>query len=225
MTCGNSKELSMKILVVDDHAMFADSIKLVLSTRHQITTVADGSTAITKVSADKPGMVLLDQHLPDIDGLTLLKVICALPEPPPVVLLSGSEDAALKDAARHGGAAGFLHKSLPADALIEAINKEEAGEMIWPPPAEDPDSHACSASSLVNPQRVNDRIVKELGITGRQIDVLKLLVEGMPNKSIANQLGIAESTVKTHVQSLFQVLKVTNRASCQNRARNLGLLD
>ena len=72
---------------------------------------------------------------------------------------------------------------------------------------------------------MNDRIVKELGITGRQIDVLKLLVEGLPNKSIANQLGIAESTVKTHVQSLFQVLKVTNRASCQNRARNLGLLD
>ena len=73
MTCGNSKELSMKILVVDDHAMFADSIKLVLSTRHQITTVADGSTAITKVSADKPGMVLLDQHLPDID-LSLIHI-------------------------------------------------------------------------------------------------------------------------------------------------------
>ncbi len=215
----------MKILVVDDHAMFADSIKLVLGTRHQITTVPDGSTAILKVSADKPGMVLLDQHLPDIDGLTLLKVICALPEPPPVLLLSGSEDAALKDAARHSGAAGFLHKSLPADALIEAIDKVGAGEMIWSSSAEAPDSHGCSAANIVNHERVNDRIVKELGITGRQIDVLKLLVAGMPNKSIANQLGIAESTVKTHVKSLFQVLKVTNRVACQNRARDLGLLD
>ena len=215
----------MKILVVDDHAMFADSIKLVLGSRHQITTVPDGSTAISKVSADKPGMVLLDQHLPDIDGLTLLKVICALPEPPPVLLLSGSEDTALKDAARHSGAAGFLHKSLPADALIEAIDKVGAGEMIWSPSAEDPDSYDCSASSIVNHERVNDQIVKELGITGRQIDVLKLLVAGMPNKSIANQLGIAESTVKTHVKSLFQVLKVTNRVACQNRARDLGLLD
>ncbi len=125
------------------------------------------------------------------------------------------------DAARHNGAAGFLHKSLSADALIASIDQVEAGQAIWPLLAE---VSATGESDLLNSKDVNLQIVKELGITDRQIEVLQLLVAGMPNKLIAHQLGIAESTVKTHVKSLFQVLKVKNRVTCQNRARDLGLL-
>ena len=217
-------DVSMQILVVDDHKMFAESIELLLAAQHQVTTVSDGSAAITQVTADKPDIVLLDQRLPDIDGLTLLKVIHALPDPPPVILLSGSEDVALIDAARRDGAAGFLHKSLSAEALIEAINLVGTGGTIWPQLEAASVTEGAGESHLLNTEGVNGRIVRELGITGRQIEVLQLLVAGMPNKTIASQLGIAESTVKTHVKSLFQVLKVNNRVACQNRARDLGLL-
>ena len=73
-------------------------------------------------------------------------------------------------------------------------------------------------------QSVNRQLIKELGITDRQLDVLELMVSGLPNKIIANNLGIAESTVKTHMKSLFHTLKVSNRVACHNKARELGIL-
>ena len=108
--------------------------------------------------------------------------------------------------------------------MIEAINLVGTGGTIWPQLEAASVTEGSGESHLLNTEGVNGRIVRELGITGRQIEVLQLLVAGMPNKTIASQLGIAESTVKTHVKSLFQVLKVNNRVACQNRARDLGLL-
>ncbi|MEM7258469.1 MAG: response regulator transcription factor [Pseudomonadota bacterium] len=214
----------MRILVVDDHAMFAESIRLLLGARHKINTAASGSDALAQITSEMPQVVLLDHNLPDIDGLTLLKVVQALPEPPPVLLLSGSDDVSLVDAARQTGAVGFLHKSLPADALIDAIEKVAAGDSVWPAAGVQDGQDNPDTSVALTPHEVNSRIVRELGITERQIDVLRLLVTGLPNKTIASRLGIAESTVKTHIKSLFHVLKVKNRVACHNRARELGLL-
>lgn len=208
----------MRILVVDDHAMFAESIRLLLGERHNITTAASGSDALQQITSYMPQAVLLDHNLPDIDGLTLLKVVRALPEPPPVLLLSGSDDAALVDLARQAGAVGFLHKSMSAEALMSAMDQVGRGLEVWP------ETHAPQAAAMDARQTVNTRIVKELGITERQLDVLQLLVSGAPNKTIASTLGIAESTVKTHIKSLFQVFKVSNRVACYNRAMELGLL-
>ncbi len=214
----------MKILVVDDHAMFAESIKLLLASHHQIATAIDGKSAIAHLTSESQGIVLLDQHLPDIDGITLLKVIRALPSPPPVILLSGNQDSALMNTARQSGAAGFLHKSLPAEALLKAIEKVANGQTVWPNVSDHQEPADTEHVSAMATKEVNAQLVQELGITERQIDVLQLLVAGLPNKSIASQLGIAESTVKTHIKCLFQALKVNNRVACHNRATELSLL-
>ncbi len=217
----------MHILVVDDHAMFAESIKMLLGTSYQITTAVTGSEAIAVVTANKPGIVLLDHNLPDIDGITLLKVIQALPSPPPVLMVSGTENMQLVVESRRQGAAGFLHKSLPAESLLNAIIKVRAGESVWPDSdnSTQPDAHQPDRTPSQDLQQFNRLVVEQLGITDRQLDVLTLMVQGDPNKTIARKLGIAESTVKTHIKSLFHLLKVNNRVACHNKMIELGLFD
>lgn len=220
----------MRILVIDDHAMFAESIKILLGTNHEISTAVTGSEAIAKISEQAPSVILLDNDLPDIDGLTLLKVIQALPEPPPVLMITGSDSMSLVRDARRAGAVGFLHKSLPAESLIDAVDQVANGASIWPD-AQDASSHEkdsrgapVAGMPTLDVGRFNRQVMDQLGITDRQLDVLRLMAVGDPNKIIASKLGIAESTVKTHVKSLFQQLKVTNRVACHNKAMELGLL-
>ena len=211
----------MKVLLVDDHAMFAESIRLLCRSICDVTTVNTGTDALTQVSQERPDAVLLDQALPDIEGLTLLKLIRALPNPPPVLFLSGDDDPKLIASARESGAAGYLHKSSNAEALLDAVAQIKQGHDVWPASASQPTDTVCAPHYS---QLVNIRLIKELGITDRQYDVLALMVSGLPNKTIASNLGIAESTVKTHVKSLFQTLKVSNRVACHNKARELGIL-
>ena len=211
----------MKILLVDDHAMFAESIRLLFRCTHRVTTVNSGTDALTQVSQERPDAVLLDQALPDVDGLTLIKLIRALPSPPPVLLLSGNNDPKLIASARESGAAGYLHKSSNAEALLDAVAQILQGHDVWPANTNQP-SETVGAPQYS--QSVNRRLIKELGITDRQYDVLALMVSGLPNKTIANNLGIAESTVKSHMKSLFHTLKVSNRVACHNKARELGIL-
>ena len=211
----------MKILLVDDHAMFADSIRLLFKIGFRVTTVTSGADALMHIAGERPDTVLLEQALPDIDGITLLKFIRALPDPPAVLFLSGNDDPELIAKAREAGAVGYLHKSLKAQALLDAVEKVKQGYNVWP--ADNRQSQAAILTEQQS-QSVNRQLVKELGITERQLDVLRLMVSGLPNKVIAKNLGIAESTVKTHVRSLFCALKVSNRMACHNKARELGIL-
>ncbi len=212
----------MTILLVDDHAMFADCLALVLGGKHKIKAVASASDALTELSASPPALVLLDYNLPDIDGVTLAKIIRALPNPPPVLLFSGDTNECLVTAARQAGASGFLHKSLPAEALMDALERVQAGETVWP--------ETIDASDSGDPKTLNGNtnwdhhIVRQLGITDRQFEVLQLMTNGLSNKAIARELYIAESTVKTHVKSLFHILNANNRTACFNKARDLGLV-
>ncbi|OED37973.1 hypothetical protein AB833_21575 [Chromatiales bacterium (ex Bugula neritina AB1)] len=215
----------MHILVVDDHAMFAESIKILLGADHDISMASNGTEAIAAITTQKPAVVLLDINLPDIDGLTLLKVIQALPAPPGVLVVSGAENMQLANEARRAGAAGFLHKSLPAEALLQAIKKIESGENAWP----EADSITPETNESKNRSdellQFNRLVVEQLGITNRQMDVFTLLAQGDPNKTIARKLGIAESTVKHHLKMLFQSLNVNNRVACHNKMIELGILD
>ena len=203
--------------------MFAQSLTLLLGTVHEVVVATSGSEALERISEQRPSAVLLDHKLPDIDGLTVLKVIQALPNPPPVVMLSGEDCSQLINSAKKLGASGFLHKSLPAEELLRAIDMLGKGSQYWTY-----DQSSTSADDISNASEsrcLNTLVVNRLGITTRQLDVLELLVQGHSNKVIANQLGIADSTVKTHIKMIFQTLKVNNRVACLNKAIELGLLD
>ncbi len=209
----------MRILVVDDHAMFSESLRVLLGSTYDITTSPNGREALLEISNQCPAGILLDQDLPDIDGITLLKVINALPSPPPVLILTGCTEARLIDDARRAGAAGILHKSMPAATLMDALSKLMAGEAIWPD-----ESNRSSIANRSDKGLVNV-VAQDLGITKRQLEVLRLLTKGLPNKTIGRELHIAESTVKTHIKILFNLLKVNNRVACYHKALQLGLVE
>ncbi|MBX2838469.1 MAG: response regulator transcription factor [Gammaproteobacteria bacterium] len=207
----------MDILVVDDHAMFAESLKLLLGVEHNIQTVGDGSSAIECLSGKLPDIILLDHGLPDADGLTLLRVIQAMPKPPPVLVLSATGDQSIINSARALGAKGYVHKSMHPRELLNAIRIVENGGTTW--------SELTIPADSVDPSdaKYNQKVAEKLGLTERQMDVLIELCQGLSNKMIARELGIAESTVKSHMKTLFSVLGVSNRVACTNKASELGL--
>jgi DNA-binding NarL/FixJ family response regulator len=208
----------MDILVIDDHTMFAESLKLLLGVEHSMHIACDGTTAIESLSKKVPDIVLLDHGLPDSDGLTMLRVIQALPEPPPVLVLSASEDQSVIQSARELGAKGYVHKSMHPKELLNAIRTLEQGGDIW---SELPALHSRPGKKTLP---YNQYVARNLGLTDRQMDVLVELCQGHSNKVIARELGIAESTVKSHMKSVFSVLGVGNRVACANRANELGLV-
>ncbi len=213
----------MRVLVVDDHEMFAQSVKHLLGTSYKVSAVTSGTEALKTLSDQRCDVVLLDHNLPDVDGLTILKVIQALPTPPPVIMLSGNDSANLLQEAKRLGAAGFLHKSLPAEELLSAVRRVASGQSYG---IDDSfkSTDSFQTNDIIDTRKFNAVVIDELGITQRQLDVLLLLMQGDANKTIARKLGIADSTVKTHVKTLFQVLKVNNRVACCNRVTELGLL-
>lgn len=212
----------MSILLIEDHEMFATGLRLIVGGKHEIKAVTNGNDGLAELLATRPRLVLLDYKLPDVDGITLLKVIRALPNPPPVLVISGEATKDMIAAARQAGASGFLHKSLPAENLMNAIERVQAGESLWQEILDLPDSerqHEFSGNI-----DWDDLLVRQLGITDRQFDVLQLMSNGLSNKSIARELDIAESTVKTHVKSLFKILDANNRMTCFSKARDIGLV-
>jgi len=203
----------MKILLVDGHIIWGDSNRLLFGANHHVTTANNHSDAYTQLTQERPDIVVLDQTFPEIDRTTLLKRIRALPDPPPVLMLTDSDDPQLIASAQASGTTDNSHTPPLTRTPDEAVIVEAAFQ-----------SATAASAPQSGRQTLNKRMPKNLRITEREIDVLALMVSGLPNKSIANQLGISESTVKSHLKSLYQTLEVNNRVSCHNKARQLGLV-
>src|SRR5690606_17169700 len=146
-------------------------------------------------------LILLDLRLPDVPGLTLLQRWQQEGRMTPVAILSASDSNQDAQAALAAGALGFIPKSADDEGLRQAVTRVLLGETLpAPAPAE------------------RDQL------TPRQREILLLLAEGLPNKSISRQLGLSEDTVKTHLQALFQELDVHTRTACVSSARQRGWL-
>ena len=203
----------MKILLVDGHIIGGDGNRHLFGVNHHVTTANNHSDAYTRLTQERPDIVVLDQTFPQIDRTTLLKRIRALPNPPPVLMMTDSEDPQLITSAQTSVTTENSHTPPLTRAPDEAVVVEASFQ-----------SATAASAPQSSRQPLNKRMTKNLRITEREIDVLALMVSGLPNKSIANQLGISESTVKTHLKSLYQTLEVKNRVACHNKARQLGLL-
>ena len=201
----------MKILLVDGQVTFGENVSVLFGPNHHLTAANNPRDAYSLLTQERPDVVVLDQTLSEIDSTTLLKHVRALPNPPPVLMLSADDDPQLVAPAQTFD--DTKYSSLKVEAPGEAILIDAAYQA----------TPAVSAPQISG-QISNKNVIKNLGITEREIDVLALMVSGLSNKSIAKQLGIAESTVKTHLKSLFQTLRVKNRVACYNKARQLGLL-
>lgn len=199
----------MKLLLVDDHPLFcvgfAHALAQALPMAQVLTApTLDAGLQVARAEQDLD-LVLLDQRLGAHTGLEGLRLFAAQFPLVARVLISGDEDPALATAARSAGASGFLGKSQPVPALATALQHIAEGGLVFGIPAPAP------ASAAPTP-------------TARQREVLQLVAQGQPNKRIAQELGIAERTVKLHVTALLDTLQARNRTHLLVVARAQGLL-
>ena len=227
----------MKILVVDDHPMMADALRLALLTLEraaEVVCVGDLASALA-ASADDAGfnLALLDLGLPDCagpDGLARLRE-----ERPylPVVVVSGTSDPDTIVSALDLGAMGFIPKTSSREVILSAVRLVASGGIFVPVEALKARSTRTAASDAATAPLPGARTPAAsggatltpagLGLTPRQGDVLSLVLKGLPNKLIARKLDIAEGTVKAHVSAVLQALNVNTRTQALIAATRLGL--
>ena len=204
----------MKMLLVDDHALIREAMRAVLREIDGSAAIYEARTAseAEQLIADHLdlSLVLLDLGLPDRDGLEMLATLRKSHPATAVVMLSAHSDRDNVLRSLDGGAQGFIAKTATRDVLLGALRLVLAGGVYIPPeilhgPAEHSTRPAASKSVGTGPKP------SDLGLTGRQLDVLALMMQGKSNKLICRQLDLAEPTVKNHVSAILRALNVNNR--------------
>lgn len=213
----------MKILVVDDHPLIRQALHGVLrqlDDAGQVLEAQDWPRAATLL-AEHPdvNLILLDLHLPGINGLDALAQVREQHPAIQVVMLSAADDRETVLEAIDRGAAGFIPKSSSNDVMVSALRLVLSGGVYLPREILD---HARSTAPVARPETAGHTLT-EIGMTERQLEVLGLVVQGRPNKLICRELGLAESTVKIHVSAILKALKVRSRTQAVIAATRLGL--
>lgn len=216
----------MKILITDDHALFREGLRhvlLELSEEVEVLEAANGRTALA-LADQHPDMdiVLLDLNMPDIDGLAVLKRLSEKHPTLPAVVLSASTSRNDMQRALAVGALGYIPKESTGPVMLNALRLVLAGGVYVPPILANLQTRDTQAADSLDPGNNGDK--PNAHLTARQRDVLHLLAQGLPNKSIANRLGVAEATVKMHVTAIMRALDVANRTQIVIAAERLGML-
>jgi DNA-binding NarL/FixJ family response regulator len=209
----------IRILIVDDHPVVRDGLRAILGTQPEFAVVGEAGTgagAVAAVADLHPDVVLLDLEMPDGDGVEALQRLRETHPGGRVIVFTAFDTDERILAAVRAGAQGYLLKGVPRDELFHAVRVVHAGgsllqpvvasrllrQMSQPPPAADPDA-----------------------LTARELEVLRLLAQGLQNKEIAVRLSISERTVKFHVSAILQKLDAGNRTEALRIAAQRGLVD
>lgn len=223
----------MKFLIADDHPLVRRALSLTLERVSPGATVleADTLSAALRSAEEHPDLdlFLIDLFMPGNNGLEGLTLARSAVSPVPVVVVSADESHQSALGALERGAAGYLPKSLPEDVMRAALALILAGGIYVPPMIAEralrraADSHAASnPSGQQGLEHGHGPSVSTPGInalTPRQREVLNLVVEGLSNKEIAEQLTLAEATVKVHVTAILRAYGVNNRTKAISAAR------
>jgi len=205
----------IRILVVDDHTLFRRGLTALLQRDAQFEVVgdaADAGEAQRRALELQPDVILLDNHLPGVNGVDALPALREVAPGVKVLMLTVSEDERDLAAALRGGACGYLLKTIEGDALSHAIRRAMRGDSVV---AEEMTGKliaafrdAASPPVLPAPASPPSRLES---LSPREHDILRGIALGQGNKEIARSLGIAETTVKIHVQHILRKLDVSSR--------------
>jgi DNA-binding NarL/FixJ family response regulator len=209
----------MKLLTIDDHALFRQGLKFLLKDLQSDLDFLEAESLAEALALDDKAsieIILLDHHLRDSEGDESLEKISAAFENATIVVLSGEEDPQLIRRLIDHGAAGYIPKSSTQDILIAALKLILAGGVYIPAIAVHATAHADTQQE--NPEQALDTLSK------RQLEVLMRAVQGKSNKVIARELFIAEGTVKAHLSAAFRALGVSNRTEAVYAASRLKLV-
>ncbi len=206
----------MKFLVADDHAVFRVGLLhllLRLDPEAKVLEASDYGEALEIAAREeKIDLILVDLLMPGTDGFSGISSLRDRARAAPIIVVSARENSADVHAALDNGAMGYLPKSSSSDVMLNAIRLVLAGGMYLPPALlghRGGDQSADRLESNFGHPRLSEQVARSL--TRRQRDVMRLLALGRSNKAIAQELELAEGTVKVHVSAIFKALKVSNR--------------
>jgi DNA-binding NarL/FixJ family response regulator len=202
----------MRVLIADDHALFRDGLRSLLEARgiEVIGDARNGREAVDQARRLNPDVVLMDLHMPELEGLAATRLISAQQPDVKVVILTASEEDAHLFEAIKSGAPGYLFKNLAADELFGLLKGVDRGE-----PALTPALARKLLGEFARPAPTAPRPPDEALdlLTEREHEVLDLLVQGITsNRDLAERLVITENTVKYHFRNILDKLHVQNRA-------------
>ena len=201
----------MRVLLIDDHSLFRRGLRLMLRELMpdaDVSDVADVASALA-LCDERFDLILLDLHMPGIEGLEALEAVREAFKYSTVVVISGDDDADLIRSTIQRGASGFIPKAAEPDIMYGALRLIMANGIYLPPQAMNA-APAPQAAALH-------------GLSPRQMEVLKHALKGTPNKLIARDMAISEGTVKSHLSAAFQTLNVRNRTEALYCAAKMGL--
>jgi DNA-binding NarL/FixJ family response regulator len=210
----------MRVLMVDDHVMFLQGLKNllgVLAPELQVDTSHRLADALQLVQLTAYDLVLLDWHLAEHEGAQSLHQLREAGCTARIVVLSGETGSALIRNSVELGAAGFIPKTYSSEMMIAALGQVLAGRIFLPA-----QGLADVTAGAARPRSI-EADPRFAGLTPRQVEVYLDAARGLPNKLIARRLGIAESTVKTHLTAVFAALGVRNRTEAAYQASREGL--
>lgn len=210
----------MKVLIVDDHPVLRDGFSALLQQASSDNTVlqardANEGIAIAESVSDLD-VIILDLEMPGMKGFEALAEFGRKRPDVPVIVLSSSEDPHDVRQSLASGALGYVPKSASQSVLLSAIGLVLDGDLYIPP--------VILAADTYFPRGRTPKAESNQLLTTRQIQILQLLSDGMPNKTIAVRLGLSEKTVKVHITAIFKALHVVNRTQAAAAGRKAGII-
>ncbi len=212
----------VRVLLVDEHALFREGLGLALAGVDDIEVAGeavDGDDALLAAQRLRPDVVVMDVRMPEGSGAGAIARIRAARRHVKVLVLTGSQDEEDLVEAVRSGATGYLLKDASVEEVAEAIRSVARGLGVVSP--------TMTAKLLERFGSLLRRVPDEPGprLTGRELDVLRLVVKGLPNREIATELFISQNTVKNHVRNILEKLHVRSRTEAATLAVRERLLD
>jgi DNA-binding NarL/FixJ family response regulator len=211
---------AIRVLVVDDQTLFRTGLTSLLSEDERVDVVGqavDGADAVKQAAKVKPDVVLMDIRMPNVDGIEATRqIIESVPGCKVLVLTTFETDSQVIQALK-AGASGYVLKDSTASAIVSSIVAVMAGEKVM----------ASAVANRVLEMLTGSTTPKEFydGLTNREIEILKLLANGMANKQIAYRLKISEKTVRNHVSNTYEKLGIYDRSQAVLYAVRKGLVE
>lgn len=207
----------LRVLVVDDHPMWRDSLSRDLTDAgHEVVaSLAAGATVAAVARATRPDVALVDLQLPDVPGVDVVRALELVADPPRVLVLSasGERDDVLE--AVKAGATGYLTKSATRAELLDAVARTAMGDAVFSP--------GLAALVLGEYRKMSSGPSEAPTLTERETEILRHVATGMSYKQIADRLVISHRTVQNHVQSTLTKLQLHNRVELTRWALDRGL--
>jgi DNA-binding NarL/FixJ family response regulator len=212
----------IRVLVVEDQSMVRAGFRMLLSGQEDIEVVAEASNerdAVSQAARFHPTVVLMDIRMPELDGLEATRrILAADPDAHVLILTTFDLDEYVYEALR-AGASGFVLKDDPAEQLIAAVRTVAAGDSVLSPSV----TKRVIKQFVRIPRPDPPKELEEL--TARELEIFRLIADGLSNGEIAQELYISETTVKTHITHILQKLNLRDRVQAVVLAYQTGLFD